>query len=103
MGERFHVDADIRKAETLPASFYRDKQVFERMREKIFLRTWQFIGDENLVKLPGSVYPFVLLDNFLTEPLVLTRDKENDLHCLSNVCTHRANLVCLGAGKAHVL
>jgi len=103
MGEKFHVDSDIRKAETLPAAFYRDSEVFDRIRERIFLKTWQFAGDENLVKLPGSVYPFVLLDNFLTEPMVLTRDKDGELHCLSNVCTHRANLVSLGAGKAKKL
>lgn len=99
MGEKFHVDPDIRKAGTLPASFYKDEGVFDQIREKIFLRTWQFIGDESLVQLPGSVYPFVLLDNYLTEPMVMTQDKKGTLHCLSNVCTHRANLVSLGAGK----
>ncbi len=103
MGEKFHVDPDIRKAETLPASFYRDKEVFDSIRERVFLRSWQFVGDENLVKLPGSVFPFILLDSFLNEPLVLTRDREDQLHCLSNVCTHRANLVSLGPGKAKKL
>ena len=36
MGEKFHVESDIRKAETLPASFYGDSQVFEGIREYIF-------------------------------------------------------------------
>jgi choline monooxygenase len=49
------------------------------------------------------VFPFVLLDNYLTEPMVLTRDENDEIHCLSNVCTHRANLVSLGAGKAKKL
>lgn len=103
MGEKLHVDSDIRKAETLPASFYKDREMFDQIKEGVFLKTWQFIGDDTLVKLPGSVYPFVLLDSFLTEPMVLTRDKEGELHCLSNVCTHRANLVSLGAGKVKKL
>ena len=103
MSGNFHVDDDIRKAETLPASFYRDPEIFDRLRERVFLRSWQFAGDENRVKTETSVYPFVLLDNYLTEPMVLTRDREGGLHCLSNVCTHRANLVCLGSGKTRKL
>ena len=27
------------------------------------------------------------------EPLLLTRDKDGALHCMSNVCTHRGNLM----------
>jgi len=103
MSKNFHVDRDIRKAETLPADFYKDPDVFNQIREKIFLRSWQFIGDENKVKVDRSVFPFVLLDNYLTEPMVLTRDEHSKIHCLSNVCTHRANLVSLGAGKAKKL
>jgi choline monooxygenase len=103
MPEEFHVDPDIRKAETLPASFYTDPEVFIRIREKIFLRSWQFVGDENQVKVQRSVYPFVLLEGYLSEPMVLTRDEQGAIHCLSNVCTHRANLVCLGAGKSKKL
>ncbi len=103
MSKEFHVDRDIRKAETLPAHFYTDPDVFNRIREKIFLRSWQFIGDENRVKVDKSVFPFVLLDKYLAEPMVLTRDEQGKIHCLSNVCTHRANLVSLGAGKAKKL
>ena len=29
----------------------------------------------------------------MSEPLLLSKDKEGKLHCLSNVCTHRGNLV----------
>ena len=66
MAENFYIDPDITKAETLPASFYKSQSVFEVLKEKVFLKSWQFIGDENLVKLPQSVHPFVLLDGFLT-------------------------------------
>ncbi len=99
----YTIDPDIRKATTLPSTFYKDQEAFESVREKIFLRSWQFVGDESLVKTPRSVHPFVLLDKFLTEPMVLTRDEEDHIHCMSNVCTHRANLVSLGSGKAKKL
>jgi choline monooxygenase len=45
------------------------------------------------VKVPGQAHPFTLLEGALDEPLLLTRDADDGLHCLSNVCTHRGNLV----------
>lgn len=37
--------------------------------------------------------PFTLLDGYLDEPLIVTRDSQDRLHCLSNVCTHRGNIL----------
>jgi choline monooxygenase len=103
MEHKYHINPDITLAETLPASFYRDHSDFELIRENVFLRTWQFIGDESLVELPQTVFPFTLLDGFLTEPMLLTRDEEDEIHCLSNVCTHRGNKVALHSGKSKKL
>ncbi|MBT8271422.1 MAG: aromatic ring-hydroxylating dioxygenase subunit alpha [Flavobacteriaceae bacterium] len=103
MKSSFHINADIRQAETLPAEFYRSQEVFDTIREKIFLRTWQYIGDENLIPLSESVYPFILMDNYLTEPLVLTRDNEDNIRCFSNVCTHRGNIVVNNPGRVKQL
>jgi choline monooxygenase len=103
MSNNYYIDPDIRKAETLPAIFYKDLGTFEALKDNVFLKSWQFIGDENLVRLPQSVYPFVLLDSFLTEPMLLTRDKEDRISCLSNVCTHRGNVVALHPGKTKKL
>lgn len=103
MSNKFFIHPDISQAETLPASFYRDEQVFNAIREKIFLKTWQWIGDQDLVALPQSVYPFVLLENYLTEPLLLVRNENDEIQCFTNVCTHRGNLVALHPGKAKKL
>lgn len=99
----FKINPDITKAETLPATFYKDPVVFETIKEKVFLNSWQWIGDENLVSKQQSVYPFILLDGFLTEPLLLTKDKEGSINCLTNVCTHRGNLVALESGHSKKL
>ena len=92
---RFKINSDITKAETLPATFYKDPVVFEIIKEKVFLKSWQWVGDESLVDKPQSVHPFILLDGFLTEPLLLTRDKGGQINCLTNVCTQRGNLLAL--------
>ncbi len=103
MIQKFHVDPDIAKAETLPAFFYRDPEVFEAIKNHIFYRTWQWVGDENLVSSKRQVYPFTLLDKYLTEPMVLTHDDEGKINCLSNVCTHRGNLVVKDASQSKKL
>ena len=90
---RFFVDPDIAKAKTLHTDFYSDPYLFEVVKQKIFSTTWQFVTGSNQVKEPGSCYPFTLLENYLDEPLLLTKDKEDKLHCLSNVCTHRGNIL----------
>lgn len=99
MTNNFIVDKDIRKANTLPSSFYKSQDIFEQIKEKIFLKSWHFIGDTNSVSLARTTHPFILLDGYLTEPLLLTRDESGDLHCMTNVCTHRANLLVHGGGS----
>ncbi len=95
MADHFQIDKDISKSKTLPAAFYRDPQTFEQIREKIFYRSWQWIGGKELLDGTKSVSPFVLLDGFLSEPMLLSRDGSGQHHCLSNVCTHRGNLVAM--------
>ncbi|HEV8284417.1 MAG TPA: aromatic ring-hydroxylating dioxygenase subunit alpha [Chitinophagaceae bacterium] len=90
---QFFVDPDIAKASTINKTVYTSPEVFEEMKEKIFSKCWQFIGDINQVSENGSCYPFSLLENYLNEPLLLTKDESGELRCLSNVCTHRGNLL----------
>lgn len=99
MAQKFNIDPNIAKAETLPAAFYRDPAVFDALREKVFLRCWHWLGDVDQIPLPGTVQPLVLLDQFLNEPLLLVRDMEDRISCLSNVCTHRGNLLVHHPGK----
>ena len=99
----FEIDPDIRVAETLPARVYSDPELFRLQRERIFARTWQYAGHDDLVKVAGQVHPFTLLPGALDEPLLLTRDGKDKVHCLSNVCTHRGTLVADGPGFAQQL
>lgn len=92
------VEADIRDAGTLPGACYADAALFARSRDLIFARSWQWVGDLDQVRVPGQVHPLTLLEGLLDEPLLLVRDRDDQVHCLSNVCTHRAALVCDGPG-----
>ena len=94
----FAVDGDITRAETPPGWFYCDPSVYAAARERVFRRSWQLVADSEAVKVPGQVHPFTLLEGCLDEPLLLTRDHADRVHCLSNVCTHRGTVLCPGAG-----
>ena len=90
------IDPDIRRAHTLPAWVYCDSAVYRAAIDRVFVPSWQFVGSTDRAKVPGAAWPFTLLEGSLDEPLVLTRDRDDRLHCLSNVCTHRGTLVCEG-------
>jgi choline monooxygenase len=99
----FEIDPDIRVARTLPARVYSDPEVFRLQRDRLFARTWQYAGHDDLVKVAGQVHPFTLLPGALDEPLLLTRDQNDRIRCLSNVCTHRGTLVVEGPGHEQQL
>jgi choline monooxygenase len=86
-------DPDITHARTLDASFYLDANLFATVRNRVFARSWQWIGDTTDVREPGSLSPRLLLPGLLDEPLLLARDGAGVLRCLPNVCTHRGHLL----------
>src|SRR5512132_430262 len=97
------IDPDIRIARTLPARVYSDPTLFRSQRDRVFARTWQYAAHDDVVKVAGQVYPFTLLPGALDEPLLLTRDAQDQVHALSNVCTHRGTLVVDGPGHEQQL
>src|SRR5689334_10143729 len=64
------------------------------MRERVFARSWQLVIGAESAAAPGSVLPFSFLEPCVDEPLLLARDASGELRALSNVCTHRGNLLC---------
>jgi choline monooxygenase len=100
---RFVIDPDIAKARTPDTGFYTDPQLYETAKARLFAPSWQFIGDTDPLAEGGSLLPFTLLEKYLDEPLVLSRDKEGVLRLLSNVCTHRGNIIVNEPCKANHL
>ena len=89
----FSVNKNIAKAKIISTDVYKSVEAYEFFKEKIFAPSWQFIGSTDTVKNKGYCYPVTLLENYLDEPLLLTKDENEEIHCLSNVCTHRGNLL----------
>src|SRR5262245_42073010 len=100
---RFEIDPDVRKARTPPRDLYFDPYWFELQKERVFARTWHYASQELGLEAPGRVRSFTHLPGCLDEPLLLARDPHGVLRCLSNVCTHRANLIVEGEWEVTTL
>jgi choline monooxygenase len=98
------IGPDIRAADTLPGSFYGDPAAYSAQVEHVLRalvpRRRRRRGDRG----PRvRSYPSRCCPGSLDEPLVLTRDEGGTLRALSNVCTHRANLLAHEGGPAKSL
>ena len=83
------VTDNVSQSATLPADFYFDEKIWGQMKEDVFAKSWQYVGDESeIFNVAINTYPFSLLEKYIEEPLVLTK-QEDEVRCLSNVCTHR--------------
>jgi choline monooxygenase len=74
---------------TLPAAWYTEPAWLELEHDRIFERSWQYVGWLGKLGSPGS---------FLTTtvgriPVVVARDHDGDVHALVNVCRHRGSVV----------
>jgi phenylpropionate dioxygenase-like ring-hydroxylating dioxygenase large terminal subunit len=80
-------------------SLYRDPAIFDAEMEKIFNATWVWVA--HISELPSK-------NSFKTtfvgkQPVIVTRDKDDEIHVLLNRCRHRASSVCEAKrGKASV-
>ncbi len=86
----FDINPDIRQAHTLSSKFYTDERYFHESKEKNFARSWQFIGITDEI---SNLKSFTMLKGFLDEPILFSKDSVNNWQCLSNVCTHRGNIL----------
>lgn len=73
----FSIDQDSRKAKTLSSEFYTDPAYFELSKEKIFARSWQFLGKADEFE---NLKPATILPEFLDEPVLLVETDES-LEC----------------------
>lgn len=88
----WNIDKHINKAHTLHTDFYTDLDKFNLQKENIFAQSWQYIGDRSDCDEKGQLSPLDYLPGILDEPLLLSNDGKQ-VRCLSNVCTHRGNIL----------
>jgi choline monooxygenase len=82
----FDADLPLERAQTIPAAWYRDPELYALERRAVFGDTWQAAGRLDLLAEPGS---FVTAE-LAGEPLLLVRGDDGELRAFFNVCRHRA-------------
>lgn len=88
--------ADVSSAATLPPVLYTSEEVLAFEREALFAKEWLCVGRAERIPKPGDWFTVTITG----EPLIVLRDKEGQVRCLSAVCQHRAMQVCQGEGNS---
>jgi choline monooxygenase len=79
------VSNSIEKAHGLPNECYLNGEYTKIERKKLFEDKWVVIGVASSLTNPGDAKPFDLLGI----PLIILRDKKNNIRVFHNVCSHR--------------
>ena len=80
---------------TNPWSWYSEREIWEREQQRIFARSWQYLGHAGQVARVGD---------FFTAragriPVVVTRAEDDETRAFLNVCRHRGSTVAEGNGN----
>jgi benzoate/toluate 1,2-dioxygenase subunit alpha len=71
-------------------SLYLDPEIFDLEMEKIFGRTWVYVGHDSLVPKPGDY----ITTRIGCQPVVLSRHSDGNIYVIHNSCGHRGAIVC---------
>jgi fatty-acyl-CoA synthase len=81
---------DLIQSDQVHGSLYTDPAIYAQELERIWYRTWVFVGHVSEVPEPNDY----VVKSIGPQPVIMSRDKQGEIHLLLNRCTHRANLVC---------
>ncbi len=79
---------------TLPGWYYYDPDTYQREKDRIFRRTWQYIGH---VSMLGERSRYLVRD-IADESIIVLKDRHGELSAFYNVCQHRAHRLLEGEG-----
>lgn len=74
-------------------SLYTDEQIFQLELEKIWYKTWVYVG--HATEVPNA-NDFVM-KSIGPQEIIMTRDRDGQIHLLQNRCPHRGNQLCAEA------
>src|SRR5262249_44783917 len=81
---------ELIKPDRVHGSLYTDPAIFAAELEHIWYRTWVYVGHSSEVPKPDDF----VQKSIGPQSVIMTRDRQGDIHLLLNRCAHRANLVC---------
>jgi phenylpropionate dioxygenase-like ring-hydroxylating dioxygenase large terminal subunit len=94
---KFNLDPE--KSYTVPARYYTDPAIYEREKEAIFFKSWNYACHVSQVAEPGSYVTCKVAD----QNIAVMRGQDGVLRAFYNVCSHRAHELLTGCGKANMV
>ena len=82
---------ELVKPDRVHKDFYTSPEIFELEMERIFGRTWLFIGHASQVPNQGDYFTTTIAK----QPIIMSRHRDGQVHVMFNRCTHRGAQVCL--------
>lgn len=92
-------DTDPEKSYTLPAPYYIDPAIFEREKQAIFFKTWNYACHASQVAEAGAFVTVQIID----QNIVVLRGQDGVLRAFYNVCSHRAHELLSGCGRTNMI
>jgi phenylpropionate dioxygenase-like ring-hydroxylating dioxygenase large terminal subunit len=86
---------DAARSATLPAYYYYDPDVYEREKQEIFYKTWQYVGYLKDLQKAGDYITADIID----QKILVVRGKDDRLRAFYNVCMHRGHVLAEGKGN----
>ena len=69
---------------------FTDQEIFELEMKHIFEGNWVYLAHESQVPNVGDYFTTYIGRT----PVVITRDKDGNLNCIVNACSHRGAMLC---------
>ena len=83
------------EAETMPAFTYTSPEFYQREVERIWRKTWNFIGSADQIRNNGDYFTL----NFAGVPTIVLRDHDGKVRAFANTCRHRGCELLEGSGN----
>ncbi|GGZ50842.1 benzoate 1,2-dioxygenase large subunit [Streptomyces inusitatus] len=71
-------------------SVFTDEELFELEMKHIFEGNWIYLAHESQIPSAGDYFT----THIGRQPIVISRDKQGELHALVNACSHRGAMLC---------
>ena len=75
---------------TISREIFVNTDIYQQELERVFARTWLYIGHESQIPNPNDFF----ISRMGEESVILTRDRQGEIHVLLNTCRHRGMKVC---------
>ena len=82
--------ADLVQDAVVDPSLYTDPQIFDAEMDRIFSKTWIWVAHVSELPRPGDFRSTFVGRN----PVIVVRDRQDNIHVLENRCRHRGATVC---------